>query len=211
MEFSLAASVREELGKQKAGQLRQKGQVPAVLYGEGKENEHLILDAHQLQMVFLKGGTTKLINLKIQKGKKEEEQHVLVKDFQKNPVKGNVIHVDFLRVAMDHMVTVKTPVHLKNEDKRNHDGAVLEIVLHELEVSCMPTNIPDRIYVDVKSLAMGSGIHVKDLELPEGVKVLNAPEEAVVMAIAPTAAAEPTAPAEEATSAAAPAGEGKKE
>ena len=74
MEFSLAASVREELGKQKAGQLRQKGQVPAVLYGEGKENEHLILDAHQLQMVFLKGGTTKLINLKIQKGKKEEEQ-----------------------------------------------------------------------------------------------------------------------------------------
>ncbi len=211
MEFSLAASVREELGKQKAGQLRQKGQVPAVLYGEGKENEHLILDAHQLQMVFLKGGTTKLINLKIQKGKKEEEQHVLVKDFQKNPVKGNVIHVDFLRVAMDHMVTVKTPVHLKNEDKRNHDGAVLEIVLHELEVSCLPTNIPDRIYVDVKSLTIGSGIHVKDLQLPEGVKVLNGPEEAVVMAIAPTAAAETSAPAAEAAPAAASAGEAKKE
>ena len=209
MEYSLAASVREELGKQKAGQLRQKGQVPAVLYGEGKENEHLILDAHQLQMVFLKGGTTKLLNLKIQKGKKEEEQHVLVKDFQKNPVKGNVIHVDFLRVAMDHMVTVKSPVHLKNEDKRAHDGAVLEIVLHELEVSCLPANIPDRIYVDVKSLAMGSGIHVKDLELPEGVKVLNAPEEAIVMAIAPTAAAEAPAAAEVAAPAA-PAAEAKK-
>ncbi len=206
MEFSLAASVREELGKQKAGQLRQKGQIPAVLYGEGKENEHLILDAHELQMVFLKGGTTKLINLKIKKGKKEEEQHVLVKDFQKNPLKGNVIHVDFFRVAMDHLVTVKTPVHLKNEDKRNHDGAVLEIVLHELEVSCLPTNIPDRIYVDVKSLAIGSGIHVKDLELPEGVKVLNSPEEAVVMAIAPTAAVETAAaPTAEAVPAAAPA------
>ena len=209
MEFSLAASVREELGKQSAGQLRQHGQIPAVLYGEGKENEHLILDSHELQLVFLKGGTTKLINLKIKKGKKDEEQHVLVKDFQKNPLKGNVIHVDFLRVAMDHMVTVKTPVHLKNEDKRNHDGAVLEIVLHELEVSCLPANIPDRIYVDVKSLAMGSGIHVKDLELPEGVKVLNAPEEAIVMAIAPTAAAEAPAAAE-AAAPTAPAAEAKK-
>ncbi|HBF37764.1 MAG TPA: 50S ribosomal protein L25 [Firmicutes bacterium] len=194
MEFLLAASVREELGKQKAGQLRQQGQIPAVLYGEGKENEHLILDAHELQLVFMKGGKTKLINLKIKKGKKEEEQHVLVKDFQKNPLKGNVIHVDFFRVAMDHLVTVKTPVHLKNEDKRKHDGAVLEMVLHELEISCLPSNIPDRIDVDVKALAMGSGIHVKDLELPEGIKVVNSPEEAVVMAIAPTAAIEAPAP-----------------
>jgi large subunit ribosomal protein L25 len=196
MEISLAASVREGLGKQKVVKLRQQGEIPAVLYGDGKENEHLTLNAHELQMVFLKGGSSKLINLKIKNGKKEEEQHVLVKDFQKNPLKGNVIHVDFLRVAMNHMVTVKTPVHLKNEEKRNHDGAILEMVLRELEVSCLPSNIPDRIFVDVRTLAMGSGIHVKDLELPEGIKVLNSPEEAIVMAIAPTAAVETAAPAQ---------------
>jgi large subunit ribosomal protein L25 len=203
MEFSLAATVREGLGKQKVVKLRQHGEIPAVLYGEGKENEHLTLDAHELQLLFLKGAASKLISLKIKKGKKEEQQHVLVKDFQKHPVKGNVIHVDFLRVAMDREVTVKTPVHLVNEEKRAHDGAVLELVLHELEVSCLPVNIPARISVDVRSLAMGSGIHVKDLVLPEGVKVLNSPEETVVMAATPTAgaeaapaAAEPTTPAE---------------
>jgi ribosomal protein L25, Ctc-form len=207
MEFSLAADVREGLGKQKVVKLRQQGGIPAVLYGEGKENEHLTLNAHELQKLFFKGGASKLISLKIKNGKKEEQQHVLIKDFQKHPVKGNVIHVDFLRVAMDHVVTVKTPVHLINEEKRNHDGAILELVLHELEVSCLPVNIPDRILVDVQSLVMGSGIHVKDLVLPEGVKVLNSAEEAVVMAAAPTAAVETATPAGQTaeTAAAAPA------
>jgi large subunit ribosomal protein L25 len=197
MEFSLAASVREGLGKQKVIKLRQKGEVPAVLYGEGKENEHLTLEAIELQKIFQKGGASKLISLKIKKGKKEEQEHVLVKDYQRHPVKGNVIHVDFLRVAMDHLVTVKTPVHLVHEEKRVKDGAVLEIVLHELEVNCLPANIPDRILVDVSKLAIGSGIHVKDLVLPEGIKIVNGPEEAIVMAAAPTAAVEVAAPAAE--------------
>jgi large subunit ribosomal protein L25 len=210
MEFSLAASVREGLGKQKVNKIRQQGAIPAVLYGEGKENEHLTIDAHELQKLFFKGGAGKLISLTVKKGKKEEQQHVLVKDFQKHPVKGNVIHVDFFRVAMDHLVTVKTPVHLVNEEKRAHDGAVLELVLHELEISCLPAIIPDRISVDVRSLVIGSGIHVKDLVLPEGIKVLNPPEEVVVMAAAPTAAVETAAPAAETaanTAAAAPAAE----
>ncbi|HBE77018.1 MAG TPA: 50S ribosomal protein L25 [Firmicutes bacterium] len=203
MELSLAASVREGLGKQQVIKLRQKGEVPAVLYGEGKENEHLTLDAHELRNFFLKGGAGKLISLKIKKGKKEEQQHVLIKELQKHPLKGNVIHVDFLRVAMDHLVTIKIPVHLVNEEKRAKDGAVLELVLHELEVSCLPANIPDRISVDVSKLALGTGIHVKDLALAEGVKVLNSADEAVVMAAAPTAAAipEPAAPAAEANAA----------
>jgi large subunit ribosomal protein L25 len=196
MDFSLAATVREGLGKQKVIKLRQQGGVPAVLYGEGKENEHLTLDALELQKIFFKGGASKLISLKIKKGKKEEQEHVLVKAFQKHPVKGNLIHVDFLRVAMDHLVTVKTPVHLIHEEKRVKDGAVLELVLHELEISCLPANIPDRITIDVAKLAMGTGIHVKDLVLAEGIKIMNSPEEAIVMAAAPTAVAEVVAPVE---------------
>jgi large subunit ribosomal protein L25 len=205
MDFSLAASVREDLGKQKVIKLRQKGEVPAVLYGEGKENEHLTLDALELQKIFLKGGASKLISLKVKKGKKEEQEHVLVKAFQKHPVKGNLIHVDFLRVAMDPLVTVKTPVHLIHEEKRVKDGAVLELVLHELEVSCLPANIPDRILVDVSKLAIGTGIHVKDLVLADGIKILNSPEEAIVMAASPTAAVEPVAAPAEADDVAAPA------
>lgn len=194
MEFLLSATVREEVGKQKSIKLRQKGQIPGVLYGEGKPAEHISLDAHELQKIFLKGGAGKLINLNIQKGKKTEaDEHVIIKEYQRHPTKGSVIHVDFLRVAMDHLITVKVPVHLTGEEKRNRDGAILEVVTHELEVSCLPANIPNRIHVDVSKLTIGSGIHVKDLVVPEGVKVVNPPEETVVLVVAPTVTAEVTA------------------
>lgn len=209
MEFSLAASVREELGKEKVVKLRRKGEIPAVMYGEGKGTEHLTINSHDIQMLFLKGGASKLITLKIKKGKKEEPEHVLVKDYQRHPLKGSLMHVDFLRVSMDHPVTVKTPVHLVNEEKRTNDGAILEQVLHELEVTCLPANIPDRISVDVSKLTLGAGIHVKDLSMPEGVKVLNPPEEVVVLAASPTVAAEPT-PAVSAEAAAEPEAVGAK-
>jgi large subunit ribosomal protein L25 len=194
MAISLAASVREGLGKQKVIKLRQEGLVPGVLYGEGKPAEHICLDSRELHKVFLKGGSGKLIDLNIQKGKKTAEtEHVIVKDFQRHPVKGNLIHIDFLRVAMDHLITVKVPVHLVGEEKRNKDGAILETLLHELEISCLPGNIPDRILIDISKLGMGLGIHVKELAVPEGVKFLNSPEEAVVMASSPTVAAEAVA------------------
>jgi large subunit ribosomal protein L25 len=191
MAISLAATVREGVGKQKVIKLRQEGLVPGVLYGEGKPAEHICLDSRELHKVFHKGGSGKLIDLNIQKGKKSTEtEHVIVKDFQRHPVKGNLIHIDFLRVAMDHLITVKAPVHLVGEEKRNKDGAILETLLHELEISCLPGNIPDRILLDVSKLGMGLGIHVKDIAVPEGVKILNAPEEAIVMASLPTVAVE---------------------
>ncbi len=199
MEFSLAATIREDLGKQKVIKLRQKGEVPAVMYGEGKETQHLTLNGHEVHMLFLKGGSTKLINLKVKKGKKEEQDHVLIKEFQRHPVKGNVIHMDFLRVAMDHLVTVKVPVHL--EEKKTKDGGILELVLHELEVSCLPASIPNRIHLDVSNLTIGSGLHVKDIALPEGVTAVNSPDETVVLAASPTLAAEAAAETEAAETA----------
>lgn len=106
-------------------------------------------------------------------------------------MKGNFLHIDFFRVAMDHLVTIKVTVHLTGEDKRPRDGAILEIAIHELEVSCLPAQIPDRIMVDVSKLMMGTGIHVKEIVVPEGIRIVNAADEVVVLAVSPTVTGEP--------------------
>ena len=190
MELLLVAEEREALGKQKAVKFRQNGRIPGVLYGEGKPVEHITVNAHEFSHMVLKHGLGKLISLDIQKGKKTSKEHVLIKECQRHPVKGNILHVDFFRVAMDHMVTVKVPVHITGEEKRTRDGAILEILVHELEVSCLPANIPDRIMVDVSKLSVGIGLHIKDIAMPEGVKCLNPAEEMVVLAASPTVGAE---------------------
>jgi len=193
MELTLSATLRENVGKEQAHKLRRMGDIPGVLYGEGKATEHLTIDGREFERVLLKGGAGKLIELTIAKAKKEEREPVLIKEYQRHPVKRSVLHVDFLRVALDRPVTVKVLVHLTNEEKRQRDGAVVQMLIHELEVSCLPTNIPEKILVDVGSLTLGATIHVKDLHLPEGVRVLNPPEEPIVLAAAPTVNEEPAA------------------
>jgi large subunit ribosomal protein L25 len=193
MELLLVAEEREGLGKQKTVKYRKNGRIPGVLYGEGKPVEHITVNAHDFSHFVVKHGVGKLISLDIQKGKKTSQEHVLIKECQRHPLKGNILHVDFFRVAMDHPVTVKVPVHLNGEEKRARDGAVMEIMVHELEISCLPANIPDRIMVDVSKLALGAGLHVKDIVMPEGIRCLTSIEEVVVLAASPTVNAEPGA------------------
>lgn len=196
MELSLTAEVREELGKQKNVKIRSNGQIPGVLYGEGKPTEHITLDALEFGRFILKNGMGKLISLGIQKGNKSVKEQVLIKECQKHPVKRNFLHIDFIRVAMDHPVNLKVPVHFIGEEKRPHDGSILEVKIHELEISCLPANIPDHITVDVAKLMIGNGIHVKDLVLPQEIRVLNLMEEVVVLASSPTGNVETPKPGE---------------
>jgi large subunit ribosomal protein L25 len=197
MEYTLTATQREGLGTGKVKKLRVKGFVPGVLYGEGKTTQHISVNAHDFGMLIMRGGAGKLINLKIAGGTSEVLEHVLIKEYQRHPVKGNFLHVDLLRVVMDHLINVKVSVHLFNEEKRQRDGAILEVLMHEMEISCLPGNIPDRIDIDVADLAIGSGIHIRDLNLPEGVKAVSPPEEIVVLASAPTGAEAVAAPVSE--------------
>lgn len=192
MEFTLNASIRDGIGKQKVIKLRQNEVIPAVLYGEGKPTQSIQLSTYDLGRILFKGALGKLISLSVSDGKTTQVEHVLIKELQRHPVKGSFTHIDFLRVAMDHLVTVKVPIHIVNEEKRTKDGAVIEVLMHEVEVSCLPGNIPDRINVDVQKLAMGTGIHINDLKVPEGVKVLDTAVEMVVLASAPGGAAETT-------------------
>jgi large subunit ribosomal protein L25 len=197
MELLLVAEEREALGKQKTVKFRKNGRIPGVLYGEGKPVEHITVNAHEFSHFVLKNGLGKLISLDIQKGKKTSKEHVLIKECQRHPLKGNILHVDFFRVAMDHLVTLKVPIHLTGEEKRPRDGAILELVIHELEISCLPGNIPDGITVDVSKLTVGTGLHAKDIVMPEGVRIATPAEEMIVLATSSTAGVDTTTTAAE--------------
>lgn len=187
--MEITVAVRENLGTRNARRARKSGEIPGVIYGEGKQTEHLTINARDFGRLVSKEGTGKLIELKIQKGKSTEKSHVLIKDIQRHPVHGTIIHVDFLRVAMDQPVTVKVPLHVANDVKKTRDGGIIELLMHELEVSCLPSNIPDRIQIQVADLTTGGKIQVKDLELGQGIKAVTPLEEIVVQAVAPTVAA----------------------
>lgn len=186
--MEIAVAVREKIGTGAAKKFRNRGEIPGVIYGKGKPTEHLLINAQEFGRLVMREGTGKLMQIKIQKGKKVEQDHVLIKDLQRHPVKGNILHVDFLRVAMDQPVTVKVPLHLASEERKTRDGAIIEVLLHELEVSCLPTNIPERVQIHTDDLSAGGKIHVKDLKLGEGVQAVTPPEELVVQAVMPAAA-----------------------
>lgn len=186
--MEITAMARENMGTRNAKRSRNSGEIPGVIYGEGKQTEHLFINARDFGRLVAREGTGKLIELKIQKGKTAEKNHVLIKGLQRHPVKGNIIHVDFLRVAMDQPVTVKVPV--TNEEKKTRDGGIIELLLHELEVSCLPGNIPDRIQIQTAELSIGGKIYVKDLELGKGVKAVTPLEEVVIQAVSPAVVVE---------------------
>ena len=122
---------------------------------------------------------------------------VLVKEAQFDPVKGAPLHLDFFQVSMQQKVVVKVPVALVGEEKRVNDGSVIDTALYELEVSCLPADIPAKIEVDISGLTMNNSITVADLQAPAGVEFVTPPNEAVVVAYAPRVEEEPSAEPEE--------------
>ncbi|HEY8463764.1 MAG TPA: 50S ribosomal protein L25 [Bacillota bacterium] len=182
-EAILAASVREETGKGVAHRLRLKGQIPAILYG--RDNCPIILKASEMEKILSDFGTSQLLKLKLVKGKESSERPVLIKEVQVDPVKGNLLHVDLYEVSMGHKVSLSVPVVLVGQEERVNDGSLLEQFLHEVEVSCLPTAIPNKIEVDVSKLTINQSIALKDVIPPKDVEFLTAPEEIVVSATQP--------------------------
>jgi large subunit ribosomal protein L25 len=184
MELQMTAAYREETGKGAVHRLRRSGRIPAVLSRQGGESIPLSVDTREFIRLKNQGGLSRLLHLKIKQGKKSEVKSVLVKEVQLNPVNWEPLHLDFLEVALDHEVTLKIPVHITGT--RANDGAVIEQVLHEIEISCLPSAIPDGIPIDISGLGMGESILIKDIMPPEGVQFMTSPEEPVVLAAAPT-------------------------
>ncbi len=185
IDISLSAEPRKELGKGVAA-LRQKKMLPAVLYGCKIKNFNLILDLEEFKSVFKKAGESSLINLKI-KGEKESLT-VLIHDFQKDPLSGEIIHVDFYYPDLGKKIKTSVPIKVVGVSPaiKNSEGTLIKNIT-ELEVSVLPTKIPHEIIVNIDSLeTIGSEIFVKDLSIPEGVDVLRDPGEVVLLIVSPT-------------------------
>ena len=207
MDLVLTATVREDTGKGAAHRLRREGLLPAVLYGENQAN--LSLNVREAQKYFNTKGFNQLITLQVKKGRSKQELPVLVKEIQYDPLKGTPLHVDFYQVSMEQKVVVKVPVVLVGEDERENDGSIIDTVLYELEVSCLPADIPAKIEVDISGLTMNNRYNRGDLQPPAGVEVVTPADEPVVQAIAPRVEAEAAEEEEDAAAEATPEQEGE--
>src|SRR6476661_9488254 len=166
MEALLDATVRTTIGKNEARRTRREGKVPATVYGAssaGASRDAVSISVEPkalLKILHSEAGANTLISLKLD----GVDAKVLVKDFQLDPITHQVLHADFYRVAMDRMIEVTIPILIKGEPRGvKVQGGILEFVRREIQIECLPSDIPEHIDVDVSELMVGQGIRVKDV------------------------------------------------
>jgi large subunit ribosomal protein L25 len=188
----LTVTQRDSRGKQAAKRLRREGRIPAVLYGGASPQSISVDPKSVLKMIHGHEGTTQLLNLTFDGG--GAARMAIIRDMQFDPVSEDLLHLDLQEVSADRAITVRVAVHPAGEAIGVKDTkGILNLVLHELEISCLPGNIPERIDADVSRLAIGDVLTVGDLVAPEGVRILNDPGQAIAI-VAPPMAEEVAAP-----------------
>jgi len=165
--IELKSNIRTSVGKAKARAIRRENRVPAVLYGPETDSVLLSVNIKDLEQVMKNSRAGQLIlNLVIQNGESYTKT-TMVKELQIHPVSRNFLHVDFYEVSMDRKLRVKIPVVIKGKAKGVELGGMLQIIRHELEILCLPLEVPESIEVDVTDLEMGDSIHTGDI-YPDG-------------------------------------------
>lgn len=185
-QIDLKVQVREETGKGPAHRCRQKGLIPGVFYGPKVDSIPLVITQTEFKKS-LKGkvGENIIINLIVEGKEDLGPQIAMIRDFQIDLLKRDVIHIDFQKIDLEKKVTVAVPIELIGKAEGVKLGGILQQVERELEIRCMPLAIPDRFEVDVSSLLMGESIHVRDIAVPEGIDVLSSGEQTVVTVLSP--------------------------
>ncbi|MCU4137686.1 MAG: Ribosomal protein L25 [Thermodesulfobacteria bacterium] len=183
-QVTLSAIKREKTGKEISKKLRKQGLIPAIVYGPRFQPLPIAVKFNELESILIKHkGETLLFNLELTDGEPSKIQAIL-KDYQTHPITDKIIHIDFLAIHEEETITLDIPLEFLGKPVGISKGGVLEILLHELTIECLPSNIPDKIYVDINNLDVGDVLHVKDIKVPEGVKVINDPEETVLTIVA---------------------------
>ena len=204
MEAILEATSRDSFGKNEARRTRRDGRVPAVLYGgDSKEAVPISVEPKALlRILHSESGANTLISLKLAGG---GDARVLVKEYQLDPITHQVLHADFYRVAMDKVIEVTIPVVIKGEPKGvKQQGGILEFIRREIEIECLPGDIPEHVEIDVSELMLHQGIRVRDIPVDPKWKPRSDADMMLVHVIMPKAEEVP-APAEAAAAAATPA------
>jgi large subunit ribosomal protein L25 len=181
MEFvDLKVERRTGTGKSIARKLRQRGRIPAIVYGEGEPIPVAADPMSLLKALRTEAGENVILNLTIV-DTEEVTRKAMVKGVQVDPVTGIMLHADFLAISMERPIEVEVPVELVGVARGvKEEGGIVEQILRELTMKCLPSAIPDRIQLDISTLGMGDVVHVKDLAIPGGVELLTDREQVVV-------------------------------
>ena len=186
-EIFLEAQPREEVGRAKSKKIRDEGFVPAVVYAEGKPSLPIKLSHKELWgLIHQHRLENAVINLKFKGDSKQKPKPCLIKEIQHDPVQGDIIHIDFNEISLTKIIKVNVPVEAIGEPLGvKQEGGALERILWEIEVECLPTDIPQKIEVDVSALKIGDTVHVKDINFPPNVKVVTSADAIVLSVAAP--------------------------
>jgi large subunit ribosomal protein L25 len=186
MRFDLTVTVRDRAGKGAARSMRRSGKVPGVLYGQGECLLLTIVPDDLIKILKSHAGSTALISLTVNGAKAKPNRTALLRDYQVDPVSGDVLHADLFEISMDKPIRVKVPVHLTGGTPAGvKEGGVLHHNTRELLVECLPAALPDNIEVDASVLNIGDGIHLKEIAKREGVRFMDDPDIMVVSVAAP--------------------------
>ena len=177
--ITVNASRRTDFGKNASRRLRCSGGIPATVYGQGKEAASLTVDPKVIWgILHSHAGQNTIFELAVDQG---DASHALIKDFQRDPVKGNLLHVDLLRIDMTHKLTLRVPVEISGIPVGvKVGGGLLDIVLREIEIKCLPADIPEHILVDVSNVDLNQALRVNELRLSEKIEVLSDPDSVIV-------------------------------
>jgi len=182
----LKADKRAETGKGGARSLRRQDILPAVMYGVGKTIP-IKLNRKEIQkLIYSGGGEHALITLELNEGGSKISEHpVLIKDYQREPVSEELLHVDFIEVSLKEKIKVTIPVVIIKEPAGIKMGGIMQHRVREIEVECLPTQIPDKIEIDAGLVEIGHSLHVSDIPAVEGIKIVTDPSEVILSVTAP--------------------------
>lgn len=179
-EIVLEVQEREAVGKNANRRLRAGGEVPAVVYGAGLEPAPIRVSERKVVEILKSGSGGNTVFL-LQLEGTDKKRHAMIRELQTDALTGEMIHIDFQRILLDQKVKVQVPIELEGEAEGvKTEGGLVDFVTRELEVECLPHQIPPHLPLDITSLHVGQHVEAKDLELPEGVELQTEPERVVV-------------------------------
>lgn len=194
-QFTIEAEVREERGKNSSRRLRAQGRIPGVVYGRDFPAKALSVDPKQVEKVLTsESGRNTILTLRLD----NQGTDVLVKDYQLEPVQGTLTHVDFQRISMDELMEFEVPVELEGTAAGVKAGGIVDQVLREILVECLPSDVPNEFTVQMEELEIGDMVRVSELKVDTSkIKVLTEPDQVVVTVIPPRIEEEVLVAAEE--------------
>ena len=187
--MEMEVQTRPPLTRGQLNQMRREDKVPAVLYGRGADNFPLVVDGRTLRQILTTGGGNVLLDLKVKsRGKKTRQETVMFRDIQRDILyQDRILHVDFIRISMTDKIEVAVHLNFIGEPAGVAEGGVLSLVSREVEVECLPGDIPEQFDVDISGLGIGDSITAESLVLEGDIELLTPPETTLAQVLAPMA------------------------